>query len=257
MQDPPAPRLTLRAFESTRGLSWQAVVQQVVGLSAELVLLAGFIGLGWLEHRANADAPAADESASFLAPLRRYAPPPAEERLSFIGLGSSTVSSGGDVAVPSDHGRRPVALAPNGSRLVTEEQQAQPESDSPRAMTEIEVDSTAALDPTAEGPVYPTDLMQAGVQGVVYAQFVVDSTGYADTLSMQVLDQVQPQFVQAVKHALPRMKYKPAVFAGRRVNQLVQQAFVFRIQPGTSAADTPAPKIPPVEMSSSSATASR
>jgi hypothetical protein len=59
----------------------------------------------------------------------------------------------------------------------------------------------------------------------------VDSTGYADTLTMQVLEKVDPQFVSAVRAALPRMKYKAAMFAGRRVNQLVQQAFVFRIQP--------------------------
>ncbi|NCW45658.1 MAG: hypothetical protein EBV77_09390 [Gemmatimonadaceae bacterium] len=108
---------------------------------------------------------------------------------------------------------------------------SQPESESPRAMTEIEVDSAAALDPSAVGPEYPPELMQAGVQGVVYAQFVVDSAGHADTLDLQVLEKVEPQFVVAVKHALPQMKYKPAVFAGRRVNQLVQQAFVFRIKP--------------------------
>ena len=40
----------------------------------------------------------------------------------------------------------------------------------------------------------------------------------------------------AVRKALPRMKYKPAVFAGRRVSQLVQQAVVFRIPPAQPAA---------------------
>jgi hypothetical protein len=69
------------------------------------------------------------------------------------------------------------------------------------------------------------------VQGIVYTQFIVDSVGRADTLTMEILEKVEPQFVAAVKQALPNMKYKPAVFAGRRVNQLVQQAFVFRIKP--------------------------
>lgn len=232
-----ARRLTLRAFESTRRLSSRhTLVQQSVGISAEVLVLGAFAVMGWLEQRAKAIEPPADEAVSFLAPLRPSAPPPAEERLSFVGIGQSSVSSAGVNAVPSDHGRQPVALSQSGTELIAEEEQPQPESDSPRAMTEIEVDSTAALDPSAVGPEYPPDLMNAGVQGVVYAQFVVDSTGYADTLTLQVLEKVQPQFVASVKQALPRMKYKPAVFAGKRVSQLVQQAFVFRIQ--TAARDT-------------------
>lgn len=230
-------RLTLRVFESTRRIaSRHTLVQQSVGFSAEIVLLGAFAVMGWLEQQAKANDPPVDEAVSFLAPLRPAAPPPAEERLSFVGLGNASVSSVGETDLPRDDGRQPVALSQSGTKLISELGEPQPESDSPRAMTEIEVDSTAALDPTAEGPAYPQDLMDAGVQGVVYAQFVVDSTGYADTLTLQVLEQVQQQFVASVKQALPRMKYKPAVFAGKRVNQLVQQAFVFRIQ--AAARDT-------------------
>jgi Gram-negative bacterial TonB protein C-terminal len=226
-------RVALRAFESTRRFSWHAVVQQTVGVSAELLIIVGFVTAGWLERRASAQDKSmqADESVSFLAPFRRYSPPPSEERLSFVGLGGAAVSATGEQAVPTDHGRQPVAVSQQGMQLVTETSPTPSEVSSPQAMTEIEVDSTAALDPTAEGPVYPKALMDAGVQGVVYAQFIVDSTGYADTLTMQVLEKVDPQFVSAVRAALPRMKYKAAMFAGRRVNQLVQQAFVFRIQP--------------------------
>ncbi len=228
-------RLTLRAFESTRRASWRALGQQSIGLGAEVVVLACFAFVGWLEQRARASSSAVDESVRFLAPFRRATPPPSQERLSFVGLGGAALANTAPETVPSDHGRQPVALAPAGAQLLEENSQLQPASDSPRAMTEIEVDSTAALDPSAEGPVYPPTLMEAGVQGVVYAQFVVDSTGYADTLTMQVLDKVDPLFVQAVRNALPRMRYKAAVFAGKRVNQLVQQAFVFRIQPPGAA----------------------
>ncbi|MCA2989327.1 MAG: energy transducer TonB [Gemmatimonas sp.] len=240
MPTPADQRLTLRAFESTRRASWRALGQPSVGIGAEALILACFALAGWLEQRARAaDQSRVDESVRFLAPFRRATPPPSQERLSFVGLDGAARSNTGQHAVPSDHGRQPVALAPAGSQRLEENQPVQPESDSPRAMTEIEVDSTAALDPTAEGPVYPPPLMQAGVQGVVYAQFVVDSTGYADTLTMQVLDKADPLFVQAVRNALPRMRYKAAVFAGRRVNQLVQQAFVFRIQPpGAARPDT-------------------
>lgn len=227
------PRVTVRAFESTRRFSWRALRQQVVGVSAELVIIGAFAVGGWLEHWASLrPANEADEGVSFYAPSRKAAPPPAEERLSFVGLGQASTASSGETAVPSDEGTKSIALSQGGDQLVTDPDQIpQPESNSPRAMTEIEVDSAAALDPSAVGPEYPPDLMKAGVQGVVYAQFVVDSIGMADTLSMQILQQVEPQFVVAVKNALPRMKYKPAVFAGHRVNQLVQQAFVFRIKP--------------------------
>jgi len=227
----PDTRLKLLAFEYTRRPTWRALQQQVVGVGAELAVIGVFLAGGWLEQWAAARAPQqADEAVGFLAPFRRAAPPPSEERLSFVGLGGSAFAANGEAALPRDDGTKAVALSQKGTRLITDDALSQPESDSPRAMTEIEVDSAAALDPNAVGPEYPPDLMQAGVQGVVYAQFVVDSVGHADTLSLQVLEKVEPQFVTAVKQALPNMKYKPAVFAGRRVNQLVQQAFVFRIR---------------------------
>jgi protein TonB len=225
-------RLTLRAFESTHRPTWQVLRQPLVGVSAELLMIGAFVAAGWLQQWMAASVPPPpDTGVSFLAPFRRAAPPPAEERLSFVGLGASDLAAAGDVAAPRDDGRKAVALSPGGTRLITDDATNRSESDSPRAMTEIEVDSVAALDPTAVGPEYPPELMQAGVQGVVYAQFVVDSVGRADTLDLQVLETAEPQFVAAVKRALPQMKYKPAVFAGRRVNQLVQQAFVFRIKP--------------------------
>ncbi len=234
----PAKRPSMRAFESSRRFSWRAVVHQTIGLGAEGVVIGGLALMGYLEHRQHRPAPV-DESVSFLAPFRKYAPAPSEERVRYVGIGGALQASRGDLEVPSDRGTRALALARQGVGAVQEPSAPQPESESPRPMTEIEVDSTAALDPTAAGPEYPADLMEQGIQGVVYAQFVVDSTGYADTLTMQVLEKVQGQFVAAVRKALPRMKYKPAVFAGKRVPQLVQQAFVFRIQPaGRAATDT-------------------
>jgi hypothetical protein len=69
------------------------------------------------------------------------------------------------------------------------------------------------------------------VQGVVYARFIVDTVGHVDTATLVVLDKPDPEFVNAVRTALGRMKYRPAVLRGRAVAQLVEQPFVFRIQP--------------------------
>lgn len=226
-------RVVLRAFESARRPTWRALWQNVVGVGAELVIIGAFAGAGWLERWWALRQVTVDEGVAFIAPSRQAVPPPAEERLSFLGLGDALVASSGETAPPKDNGTKAVARTPGGNRLIADDENlVQPESNTQRALTEIEVDSAAALDPSAVGPEYPPELMRAGVQGVVYAQFVVDSVGMADTLSLEVLQTVEPQFVVAVKNALPNMKYKPAMFAGRRVNQLVQQAFVFRIKPG-------------------------
>jgi hypothetical protein len=236
----PAKRLSMHAFESARRFSWRAVVHQAIGLGAQGVVLSGLALMGYLEHRQRTTA-LVDESVSFRAPFRTFAPAPSEDRVSYVGIGGALQATRGDLEVPSDRGTRAIALSRPGVEGGHDPSAPWPESESPRPMTEIEVDSTAALDPTAVGPEYPTELMEQGIQGVVYAQFVVDSTGYADTLTMQVLEQVHPQFVAAVRKALPQMHYKPALFAGKRVPQLVQQAFVFRIQPaGRATPDTSA-----------------
>ena len=86
------------------------------------------------------------------------------------------------------------------------------------------------LDPSAEGPQYPPALLKAGVQGVVHVRFIVDTIGHVDTATMVVLDKPDPEFVAAVRTALVKMKYRPAILRGRAVSQLVEQPFVFRIQ---------------------------
>jgi protein TonB len=167
---------------------------------------------------------------TFLAPIRQSAPPPTQESVQFIGLGglqSVTIP----VSEPSPRGSLP---APRGSiGDVSSEliDLPSPSNDSEKAYSEIEVDSTVSLDPSAEGPQYPPALLQAGVQGVVYARFIVDTVGHVDTATLVVLDKPDPEFVNAVRTALVRMKYRPAVLRGRAVAQLVEQPFVFRIQP--------------------------
>lgn len=225
----PMKRVVLSAFESSRRWSWTSLWQQGLGIGFEVVVLGSFAVGGYLEQRSHLSD--ASDEVRFIAPLQRYAPAPSEERLTWVGMGGPQAVADGIDAEPVKDGTQPVAVPTQGGRPSEIDEAPSPDSDSQRPMSEIEVDSTAALDPTAEGPQYPQELLDAGVQGVVYARFVVDSTGYADTLTLQVIDKAEPGFVGAVKAAMPRMKYRPAVFAGRRVSQLVEQAFAFRIQP--------------------------
>ena len=56
----------------------------------------------------------------------------------------------------------------------------------------------------------PDMLRQAGVEGEVLAQFVVDATGRPEPGSLKVLKSSHDMFVESVKNALPQMKFIPA-----------------------------------------------
>ena len=220
-------RFTL--IESTRRPSLHAMGADMVGMSTYAALLVvSIIGTRTLNRIAPTQM--VDEAVSFLAPLRRSAPPPVQEAIQFIGLGGiASVST--PVSKTSKHGS---GLVPIGIVAdVAGESLDLPEAvdDSKKAYSEIEVDSTVTLDPSAEGPKYPPAMLKAGLQGVVYARFVVDTNGRVDTATMIALDQPHPDFVAAVRTALVKMTYRPAILHGRAVSQLVEQPFVFRIQP--------------------------
>jgi TonB family protein len=101
----------------------------------------------------------------------------------------------------------------------------------PRTFSEIEVDSAAVRDPESAGPAYPPKLLELKLEGATVVQFVVDSTGHVDVKSLVVLESTHPDFTQAVRDVLPRMKYQPARMGRRPVAQLVEQKFGFRIAP--------------------------
>jgi hypothetical protein len=68
----------------------------------------------------------------------------------------------------------------------------------------------------------------AGVSGDVIAQYVVDQNGLVEMSSFKVLSAADPRLVPTVKSALSNWHYQPATVGGRKVKQLVQQAFEFR-----------------------------
>src|SRR5687767_6120617 len=94
---------------------------------------------------------------------------------------------------------------------------------------EFQVEKPVVPAPGSVSPRYPDMLRQAGVEGEVLAQFVVDTTGRVENGSLKILKQSHDLFVQSVKNALPQMKFIPAEVGGRKVKQLVQQPFTFSI----------------------------
>jgi len=94
---------------------------------------------------------------------------------------------------------------------------------------EFQVTKPVRQAPGSRAPRYPVELKASGVQGEVLAQFIVDTLGMPDMDSFKVLRSHHGRFTDAVREALPDMRFTPAEMNGRKVRQLVQQPFVFAI----------------------------
>jgi protein TonB len=94
-----------------------------------------------------------------------------------------------------------------------------------------ETDQPVAFDPSSAAPAYPPELQAAGIEGSATMRFVVDSTGVADSATIEVLRSTHPAFAASVREAVPLMHFRPAELGARRVRQLVEQQFKFKLQP--------------------------
>jgi TonB family protein len=140
------------------------------------------------------------------------------------GLARETVAPPG--GTPGTQAERQVASAPVESSdsvysMLSEQEAA------------IRVEGSAA-------PIYPTELILAGVEGSVHTRYVIDTTGRADSTSFEVLDATHPAFARAVRDAVPGMRFTAAQVNGRHVRQMVEQRFDFRIAPSAAIVPPPA-----------------
>ena len=216
----PVPRFTL--LESARrpnvrpsmsaGLSVAAHGAMVAGAGVMTSLSTGFT---------EADAVSA---ARFLYPLLQTAPRPLQEQVSYVGLQAAPAPSEN----PRVFADAPLKQLPE---LENPEQAPSPVEQEPqRAMSELEVDSTAMRDPNSEGPVYPPEMLEKGIEGVALMRFTVGADGGVDLASIKIIMATDSAFALAARTALPKMRFRPAWYSGRPVAQLVEQAFTFRIQ---------------------------
>ena len=100
---------------------------------------------------------------------------------------------------------------------------------SDQAYFDFQVEKAAASIPGTGAPAYPEMLKSSGVEGEALVQFIVDTTGRAELGSFKVLRASHDAFGQAVRAALPRMRFLPAEIGGRKVRMLVQQPFSFAL----------------------------
>ena len=94
---------------------------------------------------------------------------------------------------------------------------------------EFQVEKPVAQIPGTGSPRYPDALRSSGVEGEVQAQFVVNEDGKAEVSSFKVLKATNDLFANAVRTALPNMRFYPAEVGGHTVKQLVQQSFQFKL----------------------------
>lgn len=92
------------------------------------------------------------------------------------------------------------------------------------------VDVMAVPDARNPAPVYPSMLSDAGIEGSVTAQFVVDSTGRVAAPSIAFPGGGNALFQQSVRRALAAARFSPALVDGRPVRVLMAQTFEFRLR---------------------------
>jgi len=85
-------------------------------------------------------------------------------------------------------------------------------------------------------PVYPDLLRQAGVQGRVVLEAVVDTTGRVLAPSISIVSATNPGFIAPARQALVATLFRPAMIGGTAVRMRVRIPYEFAIRNGTGRA---------------------
>jgi TonB family protein len=191
-----------------------------------------------------AAVPAASDDASgmsgkdvvFFLPLLPKAPPATGVAdLQWLGSGQGD-GPGAQVAEAEDNGfGKPVRDGGGREMPLSAEDQGPPVDGSPVFLAS-ELDVEVQRDPSSAGPRYPEPLRLTNTQGSVVAEWIVDTTGTADTSSLRIVSSTHPLFEEAVRTCLAGMRFQPAELSGMRVRQLVRQEFRFQLEQPVAAA---------------------
>ncbi len=79
-------------------------------------------------------------------------------------------------------------------------------------------------------PRYPEMLRQAGIEGFVLLEFVIDTSGHVEEGSLKVLQSTNRAFEGPAKVVITRSLYRPGRVRGQAVRVLVSQRIGFTIQ---------------------------
>jgi TonB family protein len=132
------------------------------------------------------------------------------------------------LVTPTGASRRTPQPAPNTAATAATRGAPRVVSDS-SVYFEFQVERPVTIVQTGVGPRYPDSLKTTRTEGEVLVQFVVDTTGLIQLTTFKVLKASHGLFVDAVRTALPDLRFEPALVGGRKVRQLVQQPFQFAL----------------------------
>ncbi len=237
LKAPPTRSLTL--LESGRTFSAARLLHTALGMALHGTVVAGSAVVLARQPAIDPDA-RPDRAPLFLAPEPKPLSRTLEERLQYVGLAAGPVPVEATDPAPDGDAGNSITVPGMAENVVPVDEVAE-EGYEEFVLSEIDVDSAVTPDPESGGPEYPVTLLDQQVEGVVLARFVVDSTGRVTPGSFSALEASHELFTQAVRDALPRMKFRPAYVGTRRVSQLVVQSFAFRITKAavdTTAVDT-------------------
>lgn len=175
----------------------------------------------------------AQEKVTFLIPMNRTnSPPPREESVQFVREGEKAGTGGFEDKIIDKAATREAQVVGSGKEEGKPEEVAEavpPNTVYDTVATAVDVDSAVTRYSDSAAPMYPPKLLDLKVEGGAYVQFVVDTLGLADTLSFRVISATHPEFAQSVREALPGMRFHPAILRSKKVPQLVEQPFMFKI----------------------------
>jgi TonB family protein len=187
------------------------------------------------------------QAPEFVLPTDRGRPSPAQ-KLTYIAVGIGDAKFGSTSGAPKLEKQGEAALPQIGGSPQVEPDRPQAVAADPQtndnAYSVLDVDSAAVRDPNSAAPAYPPVMMAKGVEGFAAMRFVVDSTGRIDLGTVELLQATHAEFVQAVREALPNMRFRPAKMGPTSVRQLAEQLFKFEIRRMASSTAEPGPKKP-------------
>jgi len=237
----------LRLLLESNSRGFQFSQGALVSLVAHTILIAASV----ISTREGATAAmeAAEERVTFLIPMNRTtASPPRQESVQFLREGEKAGSAGFEQKIVDSEATREAPVVGTGPEEGQPEEAAEeivPNAIYDTVATAVDVDSMVTRFSDSAAPSYPLKLLELKVEGGAYVQFVVDTTGLADTASFRVISSTHPEFAQSVREALPGMRFTPAILRSKKVRQLVEQPFMFKIVPQAASA-TPTTSTKPV-----------
>jgi protein TonB len=79
-------------------------------------------------------------------------------------------------------------------------------------------------------PAYPDLLRQAGIEGTVIVEVIIDTTGHAEPASLRIVRSTQRAFESSAREAVLKSLYRPGRVRGQAVRVLVQVPITFSIR---------------------------